>query len=293
MYLASDTFQPHISKSKNGFFIRFQHPIESIYMNGWVKSSGLKKLFPPKTVLSLAALTSVLLYWASVNTPELSWTSFVNDPTKIPSHRLRRLEKLRLKVADLFKETIVGFFCQLLFFLRSGFKFEPHQILQTFLQSWDTAEHKLAFTYHHFHCSHLPKKTFIITCRSLESLSPRYCRRPSDSRRFLSVNLQPVTFPDALFTWQINAIILMIMYCPHCLKYFCMSVFRTWPLACENSGHQSFDRRSRPRQKKKKKKQTEYASSQKKSLCNRCKTSNPKARNKEARSPRPLGKINK
>lgn len=111
------------------------------------------------------------------------------------SHRLRRLEKLRLKVADLFKETIVGFFCQLLFFLRSGFKFEPHQILQTFLQSWDTAEHKLAFTYHHFHCSHLPKKTFIITCRSLESLSPRYCRRPSDSRRFLSVNLQLVTLP--------------------------------------------------------------------------------------------------
>lgn len=119
MYLASDTFQPHISKSKNGFFIRFQHPIESIYMNGWVKSSGLKKLFPPKTVLSLAALTSVLLYWASVNTPELSWTSFVNDPTKIPSHRLRRLEKLRLKVADLWnysRKQLLGFFSSCCFF---------------------------------------------------------------------------------------------------------------------------------------------------------------------------------
>lgn len=38
MYLASDSFQPQISKGKNDFFIRFQRPIESISMNRWVKS---------------------------------------------------------------------------------------------------------------------------------------------------------------------------------------------------------------------------------------------------------------
>ena len=47
-YLASDSFQPQISKGKNGFFIRFQHSIESIYLNGWVKSSGLKEIVPAR-----------------------------------------------------------------------------------------------------------------------------------------------------------------------------------------------------------------------------------------------------
>lgn len=47
-YLASDSFQPQISKGKNGFFIRFQHSIEFIYLNGWVKSSGLKEIVPAR-----------------------------------------------------------------------------------------------------------------------------------------------------------------------------------------------------------------------------------------------------
>lgn len=76
-------------------------------------------------MLSLVTLTSVLLYWASINTSVrdtwVSWTSFVNDPTRIPSHCLRRTEKLMLKVADLWnysKKTIgfLFFFCHLLFF---------------------------------------------------------------------------------------------------------------------------------------------------------------------------------
>ena len=153
------------------------------------------------------------------------------------------------------------FFLPAAVFLRSGFKFEPHQILQTFLQSWDTAECKLSIIIIVHTCQRNIHYYVSAHGESFPSILPPTFQLTA----FFQWSSNQLRFPNALFTWQMNATLLMIMYCYYCLKYFCMSVIRTWLRGAaglqELRSSLVWPSNPRPRQKTK---QTEYASSQKK-----------------------------